>query len=99
VLRAAASTTWSHDQCMAPVRESLRSSPLTRAVARKSMSAGSSSGDTSSGPSEVAKSLPLAGPRPTDISLPCRSRADQSFMRVYPSIPPSAPITAASSSS
>ena len=99
MLRAAAATIWSQDQCIAPVRESVRTSPFTRATARRSGPSGSSSGETSSGPSEVAKSLPLAGPRPTDISFAWRSRADQSFMIVKPSIPPSEPITAASSSS
>ena len=39
---------------------------------------------TSSGPSEVAKSLPLLGPRPTAISARWRSRALQSFMIVKP---------------
>ena len=99
MLRAAAASISSQDQCIAPVRVSVRTSPLTRAIARMSRSAGSSSGDTSSGPSEVAKSLPLAGPSPTGISANCRSRADKSFMIVKPSIPPSAPITPASSSS
>ena len=84
---------------MPPVRESVRTSPFTRATARMSRSPGSSSGDTSSGPSEVAKSLPFAGPRPTDISFIWRSRADQSFITVKPSGRPSAPITQASSSS
>jgi hypothetical protein len=99
VLRAAAARTWSQLQYMAPVRVSVRTSPLTRATARRSRPAGSSSGETSSGPSEVAKSLPFAGPSPTAISFACRSRADQSFMIVNPSGPPSSPITQASSSS
>ena len=42
----------------------------------------SSSAVTIHGPRVVAKSLPLAGPRPTCISRPWRSRADQSFMIV-----------------
>ena len=75
-----------------------RSSPFTRATISRRRSP-SSSGVTSTGPSEVAKSLPFAGPRPTFISCRCRSRADQSFMTVKPPIRPSAPITAATSSS
>ena len=47
----------------------------------------------------MAKSLPFAGPSPTDISFIWRSRADQSFMIVNPSGRPSAPTTHASSSS
>ena len=46
--------------------------PATRASA-------SSSGVTSQGPMEVAKSLPLAGPIRTGISSRWRSRADQSL--------------------
>jgi hypothetical protein len=34
------------------------------------------------GPSDVAKSFPLAGPSRTDISLRWMSRADQSFISV-----------------
>ena len=49
--------------------------------------------------SEVAKSFPFAGPRPTFISFRCRSRADQSFITVKPPTAPPAPITAATSSS
>ena len=62
-----------------------RSSPFTRATISRRRSP-SSSGVTSTGPSEVAKSLPFAGPRPTFISWRCRSRADQSFMTVKPPI-------------
>ena len=58
-----------------------------------------SSGVTRIGPRLVAKSLPFAGPSPTFISLRWTSRADQSFMTVNPPMPPSAPITAATSSS
>ncbi len=39
----------------------------------------SSSAVTIQGPIEVAKSLPLAGPRPTCISRDWMSRADQSL--------------------
>ena len=99
MLRAAAASSVSQPQNMPPVRESVRTSPLTRAIARMSRSAGSSSADTSTGPSAVAKSLPLAGPSPTGVSANCRSRAEKSFMIVNPSGRPSAPITQASSSS
>ncbi len=58
-----------------------------------------SSAVTSTGPKLVAKSLALAGPSPTRISLRWMSRADQSFITVKPPICPSAPITAATSSS
>ena len=54
---------------------------------------------TSLGPRLVAKSLPFAGPRPTVISSRWTSRALQSFISVKPAISPSAPITAAISSS
>ena len=75
-----------------------RSSPFTRATISRPRSP-SSSGVTSTGPRLVAKSLPFAGPRPTAISIFWRSRADQSFMTVKPAIRPSAPTTAAASSS
>jgi hypothetical protein len=89
----------------------LRSCPLTRAtmVADGTPSTSSSSGVTRTGPSEVAKSLPLAGPSPWRISRRCRSRADQSSMIVNPATTSSqrpgstsahsTPITAATSSS
>ena len=54
---------------------------------------------TINGPRLVAKSLALAGPRPTVTSPACTSRADQSFISVKPASSPPAPITAASSSS
>jgi hypothetical protein len=41
-----------------------------------------SSGVTSHGPSDVAKSLAFAGPSQQAISSFCTSRADQSFMIV-----------------
>ena len=75
-----------------------RSSPFTRATI-SAPEPSSSSTVTSTGPRLVAKSLPFAGPSPTAISARWRSRADQSFMIVKPPISPSAPITAASSSS
>ena len=65
VLRAAADSSCSHEKYIPPVDESVLTSPLTRETARISSSAGSSSGETSTGPSEVAKSLPFAGPSPT----------------------------------
>ena len=68
VLRAAAARSSSQSKCIPPVRDSVRTSPLTRATARMSRSAGSSSTDTRTGPSEVAKSLPLAWPEP-DLHL------------------------------
>src|SRR3954470_3458435 len=98
VLRAARSTSSSHSQCMSPRLPRERSSPLTRATISRRRSP-SSSGVTTSGPSEVAKSFPFAGPSPIAISLRCRSRADQSFITVNPPISPSVPITAATSSS
>ena len=75
-----------------------RSSPFTRATISPALPS-NSSGVTTTGPSEVAKSLPFAGPSPTVISFSCRSRADQSFITVKPPIAPSAPTTAATSSS
>src|SRR6266566_9397837 len=88
----------SHEWYMSPIFPRERSSPFTRAT-MSSRRSPSSSGVTTTGPSEVAKSFPLAGPRPTFISLRWRSRADQSFMIVNPPIAPPPPITAATSSS
>ena len=50
----------------------------------------SSSGVTSHGPNELAKSLPLAGPSRTAVSSRWRSRADQSLKIVKPPIASSA---------
>src|SRR3954470_4053707 len=98
VLRPACATIASHEWYMSPRFPRERSSPFTRAtISRRRWP--SSSGVTTTGPSEVAKSLPFAGPRPTFISFRWRSRADQSFMTVKPPIAPPAPITAATSSS
>ena len=57
--------------------------PLTLAVIARSnprpaRASSSSSGVTSHGPNELAKSLPFAGPSRTVVSSRCRSRADQS---------------------
>ena len=83
---------------MSPSSPRERSSPLTRAVIT-ALVPSNSSGVTTTGPSEVAKSLPFAGPSPTFISSRWRSRADQSFITVKPPICPSAPMIAATSSS
>ena len=45
---------------------------------------------TRQGPIDVAKSLPNAGPMPTDISRNCISRALQSLKMVYPTMASSA---------
>ena len=83
---------------MSPSSPRERSSPLTRAII-VALDPSNSSTVTRIGPRLVAKSLPFAGPSPTLISARCRSRADQSFMTVKPPMRPSAPITAATSSS
>ena len=98
MFRAAWATIASHGWCMSASSPRERSSPFTRAtiVAREPSN---SSGVTTTGPRLVAKSFPFAGPSPTFISARWRSRADQSFMTVKPAIRPSAPTTAATSSS
>ena len=59
-------------------------------VAAPERASASSSGVTSHGPNELAKSLPLAGPSRTAVSSRWRSRADQSLKIVYPPIASSA---------
>ena len=89
----------SHENRIPLVRVSVRTSPSTRAIARRSTFAGSSSGETSYEPSAVPKSLSLAGPRPTLISGRCGSRAEKWFMIVNASGRLSSAVTHASSSS
>src|SRR5215213_5020 len=71
------------------------STPLTRAVmtalgTSRRPAGANSVAVTRTGPSEVAKSLPLAGPRDWAISRRWMSRADQSFMTVNPATTSSA---------
>ena len=98
MFRAACETIASQEWYMSPSSPRERSSPFTRATI-VAFEPSSSSGVTTTGPRLVAKSFPLAGPRPTFISVRWRSRADQSFMTVKPPIRPSAPTIAATSSS
>ena len=56
------------------------------ALAPAARAEASSSGVTSHGPIDVAKSLPFAGPSRTVVSSRWRSRADQSFSTKYPPI-------------
>src|SRR5205823_3611383 len=98
VFRAAWARIASHDQYMSPRFPRERSSPFTRATISSRRSP-SSSGLTTTGPSEVAKSLPFAGPSPIAISCRWRSRPAQSFITVKPPLAPSAPITIPPSSS
>ena len=74
-------------------RADCRASAPRRSRARSSRPSApsNSSGVTTTGPSDVAKSLPFAGPSPTCISRRCRSRADQSLRTVNPPIAPSGP--------
>ena len=85
-------------KCMSASWPRERSSPFTRATIT-ALEPSNSSGVTTTGPSDVAKSLPFAGPSPTFISRRWRSRADQSFITVNPPIRPSSPMIAATSSS
>ena len=84
--REACDTSCSKDQPMFPDRSAPTSRPLTRTdIARSRKPSPSrrwstSSAVTTQGPMVVAKSLPLLGPSLSDISRPCTSRADQSFM-------------------
>ena len=84
---------------MSPSLPRERSSPFTRATIVPRGAVELVRRDDAPARATVAKSLPFAGPSPTFISSRWRSRADQSFITVNPPIAPSAPMTAATSSS
>ena len=69
---------WPKLKRIAPIEPSDQTSPLIRALIRAPV-ASNSSAVVRQGPSEVAKSLPNAGPMPTDISRNWMSRALQSL--------------------